>query len=118
MAHAFPQPDKPVDERARNLEGWNCAHDFGRWGYARSVERWWVEGRRACVVVRGVEHAMAADDDPATNQETVWTIALRNRRGEWCIDTYSQGWPAFGSAEKLDEKHKTWLKRWKSGRVL
>ncbi|HEX8913446.1 MAG TPA: hypothetical protein VF796_13880 [Humisphaera sp.] len=101
VALAYPAPDDTPDERAALLEDWKTGHDFGRWGYARGIDRWWAEGRRACVFVRGVEHTSPSDGEPAEDRESVWTIALRHRGGGWVIDTYSQGWPAFGSAEDL-----------------
>lgn len=117
MARAYPHPEEPVEERAAKLEEWSCGHDFGRWGYARSVDDWWVDGRRACVIVRGVEHEMPSEGDPAGDREAVWTFALRHRVGGWVIDTYSQGWPGFGSAPKRRAAEKPWLKEWQSGTV-
>jgi hypothetical protein len=100
------------------LARWNeSGDDFGRWGFARALDDWWIEGRRACAVVRGIEHEMPQEGDPAENRESVWTFALRWRECRWIIDSYVQGWPRFGSAKKLPSRRKPWLKRWQSGLV-
>ena len=117
VARAYPAPDQLPRERAAQLEGWKTGHDFGRWGYARSIDGWWAEGGRACVVVRGIEHEMPSEGDPAGNRETVWTFVLRHRGGAWVIDTYSQGWPGFGPANKLPPAEKPCLGRWTAGEV-
>jgi hypothetical protein len=116
LARAFSGVDRSVEERARQLEA-QSADTFGRWGYARAIDQWWQEGRRACVVVRGVEHTMPLEGDPAENREAVWTFALRHRHGRWVIATYSQGWASHGSANTLPARQKPWLKQWRSGRV-
>jgi hypothetical protein len=117
MALIYPCPDEVAEDRAKKLMEWNTGHLFGRWAYARSIESWWAETKRACVVVRGIEHQMPIEGDPAENRETVWTFALRKREGIWTIDTYSQGWPGFGSARVLSAKEKPWLKNWRAGVV-
>jgi len=116
MARVFPNPEATHEERREQLERINVS-DFGRWGYARRIDDWWLEGARACVVVRGIEHQMAFERHAAQNIETVWTFSLRHRDGNWIIDTYSQGWPKFGSAKKLPAKQKPWLRKWKSGTI-
>ncbi|MBN2494534.1 MAG: hypothetical protein JXR96_08095 [Deltaproteobacteria bacterium] len=116
-AGAFPHIDIEPIEHARAIEQRMQGQDFGRWGYARAVDRWWVEGKRAHVRVRGIEHSMPEEDDPAENVESVWDFALRCRRGEWKIWGYSQGWPCYGSAEKKPARQKPWLQQWQSGKV-
>jgi hypothetical protein len=117
LAQIYPGIDQNIEERARDLTRWS-EQGFGRWGYARAIDDWWIEGTRACVIVRGVEHCMPDDGDPAENQETVWTFALRKQGDDWTIGTLSQGWPRFGSAKALSDSDKPWLKRWSSGDVL
>lgn len=117
LARVYPHADRSLEERAAELESWKMGHEFGRWGYARSVDEWWLEGPRACAVVRGIEHSMPCEGDPEENRETVWTFGLRLRNGVWTVDTYSQGWPGFGSAKKLSGRQKPWLRRWTSGEV-
>lgn len=117
LARVYPCTQRSVKERAKELEEWNTGHNFGRWGYPRRIDQWWQEGRRACLVVRGIEHEMPLEGDPAENRETVWTFALRHRGGEWIIDTHEQGWPGFGSAPNLPVRQKPWLKQWRSGAV-
>jgi hypothetical protein len=68
------------------------------------------EGDRACVVVRGIEHVKGDDEAPDRNEETVITSGLRRFRQTWVIATWSQGWPRFGSAEKLPE-----VQSWRDG---
>ena len=117
MACIYPCPDESLEERAEQLQELKTGHDFGRWGYARSIDNWWAESKRACVVVRGIEHQMPYEEEGAENRETVWTFALRKRDGIWTIDTYSEGWPGFGSAKKLSTQEKPWLKSWRAGRI-
>ena len=117
MAQAFPAPDVPAVERARRLEEGGTSWEFGRWDYVRGIDQWWQEGRRGWLEVRGIQHKMLFDGESAENRETVWSFALRHRGGQWIIDTFSQGWPGFGSAPKLEATRKPWLKRWRSGRV-
>ncbi len=83
----------------------------GSWSYIRQVDSWWREGRRACVVVRGMEHTMPDEEDPAENRETVITYGLRELEGRWIIWSSTQGWPDFGSAPELYEEPE-WKKEW------
>jgi hypothetical protein len=99
VARAFPHLDFPLAERAEHLQHGH----FGSWGYARRVDEWWVEGIRACVIVRGVEHTITAEDEPAEDQEAVWAFSLRKHEDTWIIRKYSQGWPAYGSAPPLPD---------------
>ena len=116
QARAFPRADLSIEEHARQLEE-QSPNTFGTWGYPRCVDKWWREGRRACVIVRGVEHTMPLDGDPAQNREAVWTFALRHRHGRWVVATYSQGWASHASGDKLPARQKPWLKQWRSGPV-
>lgn len=115
LAQVYPCPDVALEERAKMLEQAELGYDFGRWGYPRSIDEWWIEGRRGCLMVRGIEHTMASDGDPAENRESVWTFSLRLRGGSWVIYGWSQGWPDHGSAKKLPARQKPWRNRWKSG---
>jgi hypothetical protein len=117
MARVYPYSILSAEERAKQLERQNLTDDFGRWGFIRSIDDWWQEGSRACVVVRGIEHQMAFEEYPAKDCESVWTFSMRYRGGGWIIHGYSQGWPAFGSAKQLSLEQKPWLKRWKSGSI-
>ena len=118
MARVYPGLDETLEHRAENLRAWKSRHDFGRWWYARSVDQWWQEGRRASVTVRGIEHVMPSEGDPTENRETVWTFRLWQRIGEWIIQGYSQGWPGFQSAKSISIDKKPWLAHWRSGPVL
>ncbi|RCS54672.1 hypothetical protein DTL42_05960 [Bremerella cremea] len=83
----------------------------GSWSYIRRVDSWWQEGRRACVVVRGMEHSMPDEDEPPENRETVITYGLRQFEGRWIIWSSTQGWPDFGSAPEIYEEPE-WKKEW------
>ena len=50
-------------------------------------------------------------ESPERNEETVITYGLRRFRQTWVIATWSQGWPRFGSADKLPEAQ-TWRDGW------
>ena len=93
-------------------------HFFGRWGYARQIDEWWIERAVGEVSVRGVEHSMPDEEDPATNIESVWTFGLRLREGGWVIRTYSQGWPPFGSASIKELSEKPWFSNWSAGPIV
>jgi hypothetical protein len=110
VAAAYPFFDQEPDERAARLRDQFLGWDYGRWVYVRHIDEWWCEGSRACVVVRGIEHVKGDDDSPQRNEETVITYGLRKSIRGWVIATWSQGWPRFGSAEKLQG-----IPTWKSG---
>jgi hypothetical protein len=103
VATAYPFFDQGPDERAARLRDQFLGHNYGRWVYVRHIDGWWCEGSRGCVIVRGIEHVKGDDDSPTRNEETVITYGLRRFRQTWVIATWSQGWPRFGSAEKLQE---------------
>lgn len=111
VAAAYPNFDHTPVERAAQLRDQFQDHDFGRWAYIRHIDSWWCEGNRACLVVRGIEHVLGDNESPTSNEETVITYALRKFRQKWVIATWSQGWPRFGSAEKLQEPQ-TWREGW------
>jgi hypothetical protein len=111
VAAAYPHFDYNPEERAARLREQYLGWDHGRWVFVRHIDGWWQEGDRACVIVRGVEHAKGDDESPATNQETVLTYGLRKSRQGWVIATWLQGWPRFGSAEKLPEPQ-SWREGW------
>ena len=56
-------------------------------GYARSVDSFWIEGERACVVVRGIQHWMPLEGEPARDDESVWAFGLRRVGDRWRIRT-------------------------------
>lgn len=111
MAAAYPLFDQEPEERAAHLRDQFLSYDFGRWVYVRHIDSWWCDGNRSCVVVRGIEHVKGDDESPTSNEETVITYGLRKFRQTWIIATWSQGWPRFGSAEKLQEAQ-TWREGW------
>jgi len=111
LAAAYPHFDQRPEERAARLRDQFLSHDYGRWIYVRHIDRWWCDGDRACVVVRGIEHVKGDNDSTATNDETVITYGLRKFRQNWVIATWSQGWPRFGSAAELHE-HQIWKDGW------
>lgn len=109
--------DLTWEENLAMVEHSSLTDGFGAWGYARSVDGWWVEGHRAFVQVRGIEHSMPVDDDPAENVEAVWGFELRRRGDAWHIVASSSGYPAYGSAPTRPVRDKPWLQRWRSGTV-
>lgn len=109
MARVYPSRDETLEDRAEQLRAWKSGHDFGRWWYARSIDQWWQEGRRASVTVRGIEHEMPSEGKSHENREFVWTFRLRQPIGEWMIQGYSQGWPSFRSAKAIPVEKKPWL---------
>lgn len=85
--------------------------------FARSVESWWREGRRAYIRIRGIDFDPATEDTPAECREAVWELALfRSTRG-WKQRSWSYSYPAFGSAPKKPLNEKPWLKAWRGGPV-
>lgn len=104
-AAAFPGIAESIEARAMEL-GDSGDRPFC---YARAVDTYWMEGRRACVKIRGIEHTAGTDDDDGSNEESVWTFSLRPNGAEWVIRSYSQGWPRHGSASALAAEQKPWL---------
>lgn len=111
VASAYPFFDHEPTERAARLQEQFHGHNYGRWVYVRYIDGWWCEGNRACVIVRGIEHNIGDDDAPARNEETVITYGLRRFHQSWVIATWSQGWPRFGSADKL-QGEQPWRNGW------
>jgi hypothetical protein len=111
VAAVYPDFDEGIDKRAARLREQFLGPNYGRWMYVRHIDGWWCEGNRACVVVRGIEHDKGDEESPARNEETVVTYGLRKFRQTWAIVTWSQGWPRFGSAEKL-QGAQTWREGW------
>lgn len=83
-----------------------------RWDYARCIDAWWIEGLRAFVAVRGIEHISQTESDAAENTESVWEFALRLRGTDWVIHSVNQGWPIHGTAAQSPREHKPWLEGW------
>ena len=108
---AAPRLDEPEGLSEEELAEAYLNDGLGSWSYIRQVDSWWREGERACVVVRGMEHTMPEDDDPAEDCETVIAYGLRHFEGRWIIWSSSQGWPEFGSAPELYEEPE-WKKEW------
>ncbi len=123
VASADPDPESTLEEQANRMhEEWKKGNElgpfFGNWGYARSVDSWWIEGNRACVVVRGIEHTEGDEQDPPENHEAIWEFSLKPVNGNWVIRSHSQCWANAGPEERrLPESEKPWLKRWRSGKV-
>ncbi|MFI5380114.1 MAG: hypothetical protein ACHRHE_12515 [Tepidisphaerales bacterium] len=117
MAAAFPYSHETIDERATKIREAHLTHQFGRWGYPRVVDQWWIEGSRGAVVLRGVEHIMSTEGDPAENCEVVWTFDLRRRNGRWIIRSYSEGLAKFHAAPRISTKPEPWRERWASGAI-
>jgi hypothetical protein len=80
------------------------------------VDSWWVEGNRACVVVRGINHIEGDEEDPPMNSETIWEFSLRLTKERWVIRTFLESRPNAGE-RSLPKSKKPWLKRWRSGKV-
>jgi hypothetical protein len=95
------------------------APGFDQRFYARQVDWWWVEGRRAGAAVRGVEHSPGEGRKRrGRNTESVQEFLLRRAPGGWAVQPLSRGWPPYGSAPARPAAEKPWLGRWKSGTVL
>lgn len=86
--------------------------------YARQIDSSWIFRNSACVVVRGVEHRPADDEEESSNVESVWTFRLRRRGSRWVLRSWTQGWPPYGSAPKKMASEKPWLSDWNSGPIL
>jgi hypothetical protein len=85
-AGAYPGIAESIEARAEQLRD----DTYRTFGYARAVDNWWMEGRRACVVVRGIEHLPPDGEDDAEDRESVWTFSLRPSGERWVIRTYAQ----------------------------
>ncbi len=103
-------PDESLADQTAKVQEWLLGDSFGSWDYARQVDSWWIEGRRAHVRVVGVKHYMPMDGDPAENQLTQWDFALRQRDGEWVIHTYSEG-------GEVSTEGRRWIADWGSGTI-
>lgn len=111
LASVYPQFDQTPTDRAEELGELYLSHDFGRWVYVRQIDSWWAEGARASVVIRGIEHVMPDEEDPAINHETVVTYGLLNSGNQWIISSWSQGWPQYGSAPQASGRC-SWRDEW------
>jgi hypothetical protein len=110
-ALAYLNLDQTIEERIEQFEQQHLGWDSGRWIYIRQVDSWWCEGDRACVVARGIEHTKSDDEGPSTNKEAVISYGLFKYEDRWVINTWSQGWPEHGSAEKVSEPQ-DWRDGW------
>ncbi|HYE63294.1 MAG TPA: hypothetical protein VD997_14985 [Phycisphaerales bacterium] len=97
-----------AESRANDLE--QTAVSLQSWPFARMIDDWWIEGKAACVAVRGIEHS--AGDDGGEALESVWTFSLVQTHGAWKIRTHMQGWPAYRSAKRIAWWRKPWKRRW------
>jgi hypothetical protein len=102
------------DEVGKPSGSFGCGARF----YARQIDSWWVEGKRAGVTVRGVEHSPPTGVSPARNIECVQECLLCRRPTGWAVQPLSRGWPPYGSAPARPASEKPWLARWHSGTVL
>jgi hypothetical protein len=118
LARTWPDRNHTPEERAVQLAE-EFERAFGRWGYARQVDEWWVDDLRAQVKVRGIEHQKTlGPEHPTENVESVWSFYLQKVTDGWVIRDFSQGWPPYKSAPANLDSDKPWLQKWKSGRVL
>lgn len=117
MARAWPWPNVEESERVKQLEEECLGYEFGRWIYVRVVDGWWIEGIRAAVTLRGVEHCMPMEGDPAENLEIVTNFALWKYRNQWVIRNRGGGYPKYGSSPKWSSGQGAWLHNWDSGPV-
>ncbi len=93
-------------------------HSLYDWGYARALDGWGQDGPLATVRIRGVIHSRAEDGITAINEECVWSFSLRKTEKSWVIRNWATSWPSVGSAPRLSEEEKPWLKTWNSGPIL
>lgn len=118
MARAFPLPATPESDRAAELaEMYEGPDLFGCWEFAREVDEWWVEDRRAAIRIWGVEHFFPVDEYPATNSEHWWTFDLHRADRGWIIRRYSSGSVGSESEPKADQRSRVWATDWKSGPI-
>ena len=82
--------DTPEEERMRLLQS-ERNDTFGSWPYAREITDWWIEGNIAQVTVRGVEHYMPEEDDPAEDMEVVWNFRLVQHDSRWFVQSWASG---------------------------
>jgi hypothetical protein len=77
--------------------------------YARSITSWWIEGRRANVIVTGVEHYPPEADEPAESIVTTYSFELCRRGEVWQVRTWT--------SREADGPMPAWAARWTTGRV-
>ena len=87
------------------------------WPYARAIDSWWIDGARAEIVVRGIEHTAPVEGYRAENREALWTLSLRRRIGGWRVGAFSVGAPVYGSGTSIPDSAKPWLRTWRGGRI-
>lgn len=119
--HRIPEPvvdldvhDAPDDLLAPVLS-WFEEQQLGetetaQLAYARSITCWWIEGRRANVMVAGLAHYPPEADEPAESIFTTWSFALRRRTDGWQVRT----WTSCAGEGPIP----AWVGRWTAGRVL
>jgi len=117
MARVHRRPGRTIAEQAEWIKESKLGWDFGRWDYPRVIDTWWVEGRRACVVVRGIQHVMDGESATATNREVVWSFDLRYRGEDWMLRRYCEEYPRPSRVGWLLGGRGHWLGRWKSGEI-
>jgi hypothetical protein len=104
--------DAPADLVAPVLAWFERQHtlddESAEFVYPRSIASWWHEGRRASIVVIGVEHFAPDAEDPAESIITKWSFALHRRATAWTIRTYTSC--------AADGPVPTWAARWTTGR--
>ncbi|MEM7040079.1 MAG: hypothetical protein AAF570_24115, partial [Bacteroidota bacterium] len=111
VTRTSPHFDTPLEEEVASTAEEFRQLRHGEWHYAREIQDWWIEDRRAGMTVRGVEHLMGNEDRTTENREFVMQLELRMYRNRWYIWSWSMGWPDFGSAEAR-ESRPTWLDGW------
>jgi hypothetical protein len=75
--------------------------------HARSIDGWWIEGRRANVRVLGVQHYPPCDGEPADSVISAWSFALRRSGDRWSV----RGW----TSRRADRPMPAWTARWTAG---
>jgi hypothetical protein len=115
--YALPDPIVELDpsdcpsELQRVVGDWFVAQHVDPQGfgmvYARAIDDWWIEGRRAGLRVLGILHLPGEDDEPAVNDVTEWSFSLRHRDGSWAVRTWSE--------TNASPPRGLWIRRWRSG---
>ncbi|MFN3201062.1 MAG: hypothetical protein ACE366_21860 [Bradymonadia bacterium] len=83
MASAFPHPNRAADVHAMAIRDACTGAGFGRWGYVDTLDGWWIEANRGCVVVSGREHIISAGAQ--SERPAWWCYGLRRTSGGWII---------------------------------
>lgn len=109
LARVYPHLDSTERDRAETLERY--FEDAKTWSFAREIEAWWIEGKRAYVRVLGVAYFPPDDGERARARLSAWSFELRRRSEGWQIRSYVEGDAPDGA------RRAPWVARWPAGAV-